>query len=75
MRAMVKLFKVSVSFLGIIHILTNISRNKGNQAVKLRQLIEYKIRDAFLKNPTLKVVEKLVPKLYKNSKSCMSLDQ
>ena len=31
-----------------IHILTNISRSKGNQAMKFGQLIEYNIRNTFL---------------------------
>ena len=31
-----------------IHILTNISRSKNNQAMKFAQLIEYNIRNIFL---------------------------
>ena len=31
-----------------IHILPNISRSKGNQTMKLRQLIEYNMRNIFL---------------------------
>ena len=31
-----------------IHILSNISRSKGNQAMKLGQLIEYNKRNIFL---------------------------
>ena len=31
-----------------IHTLANISRNKGNQAIKCGQLIEYKMRNIFL---------------------------
>ena len=30
------------------HILANISRSKGNQAIKYGQLIEYNIRNIFL---------------------------
>ena len=47
----------------IIHILPNISRNKGNQAMKFGQLIEYNItwETIFLKNHTQNVVEKLLP--------------
>ena len=33
-----------------IHILTNISRSKGNQTMKLGQLIEYNKRNIILKN-------------------------
>ena len=40
-----------------IHLLPNISRSKGNQAMKFGQLIEYNVRNIFLKN----VEEKLVP--------------
>ena len=31
-----------------IHILTNISRTKGNQTIKCGQLIEYNMRNIFL---------------------------
>ena len=31
-----------------IHILPNTSRNKGNQAMKFGQLIEYKMKNIFL---------------------------
>ena len=33
----------------IIHILSHILRSKGNRAIKSRQLIEYKVRNLFLK--------------------------
>ena len=32
-----------------VHVLLNISRSKGNQTMKLGQLIEYKMRNIFLK--------------------------
>ena len=32
-----------------VHVLPNISRSKGNQTMKLGQLIEYKMRNIFLK--------------------------
>ena len=44
-----------------IYILANNSRSKGNQAMKFDQLIEYNMRDIFLKNHTRNVVEKLFP--------------
>ena len=48
-----------------IHILTNISRTKGNQTMKFGQLIEYNMRIIFfLKNHTENVVEKLFPDLF-----------
>ena len=40
-----------------IHILTNTSRNKGNQAMKFGQLIEHNMRNIFLKNYTQNVAE------------------
>ena len=60
-----------------IHILPNISRSKGNQAMKFGQLIEYNMRIFFfLKHHTQNVVEKLVPNpFYKKSKLTISLDQ
>ena len=43
-----------------IHILPNISRSKGHQAMKFGQLIEYNMRNIFfLKNHTQNVLEKL----------------
>ena len=44
-----------------IHLLTNISRSKGNQAMKLGQLIECNTKNIFLKNDTENVKEKLLP--------------
>ena len=45
-----------------IHILSNISRSRGNQTMKFGQLIDYDMREIFfLKNHTQNVVEKLVP--------------
>ena len=45
-----------------IHILTNISRNKGNQTMKFGQLIEYHISETFfLKNHTQTEAKKLLP--------------
>ena len=37
-----------------IHIFTNISRNKGNQAIKFRQLTEYNMKNIFLEKSYLK---------------------
>ena len=44
-----------------IHILFNISSSQCNQAMKIGQLIEYNIRNIFIKNYTQNMVEKLVP--------------
>ena len=42
-----------------MQILSNISRIKGNQAMKLSQLIEYNMTNMFLENHTQNMVEKL----------------
>ena len=44
-----------------IHMLLNISRSKGNKRIKFGQLIEYKMRNIFLKKSYINVVEKLFP--------------
>ena len=43
------------------HILANISRSKDNQAIKSGQLIEYSMRNIFLKIHTSNVVKVLLP--------------
>ena len=48
-----------------IHILPDISRCKGNQAMKFGQLVEYNMRNIFfLKNHRQKGVEKLFPNTF-----------
>ena len=44
-----------------IEILTNISRGKGNQVVKFGQLIEYSVKNVFLKNHLENETWKIVP--------------
>ena len=39
-----------------IHILPNISISKGNQTIKVGQLLEYNIRNTFLENHTQNAV-------------------
>ena len=41
------------------HILSDISKSKGNQSVKFGQLIAYNIRNIFLENHKQNVLEKL----------------
>ena len=41
----------------IIHILPNISKSTGNQAMKLGQLIEYNVRNIFLEKTYAKYGE------------------
>ena len=45
----------------VIQVLPNMSRSKGNQTMKFGQLIEYNMRNIFLKNHAQNVMEKLVP--------------
>ena len=47
-----------------IHILTNISRSKVNQTVKLGQLIEYNKRNIFLLNYVENEAGRIVPDLF-----------
>ena len=46
-----------------VHILRNISQSKGNQTMKLGQLIQYNKRNVFLKNYAEKQAGRLVPDL------------
>ena len=47
-----------------MHVFPNISRSKGNQAMKFGQLIKYSIRNNFLKNYAENEAERLVPDLF-----------
>ena len=59
-----------------IHILTNISRSKGNQAMKLDQLIEYNLRNIFLEKSYTIYGEETIPRpFFKKSKLSISLDK
>ena len=59
-----------------IRILTNISRSKGNQAIKFGQFIEYNMRNIFLEKSHTKCDGDTIPRLFsKISKLSMSLDQ
>ena len=49
--------------------LLNISRSKGNQTMKFDQLIEYKMRNNFIKKSSQNVVEKLVPDSFRNDRN------
>ena len=44
-----------------MHIMLNISRSKGNQAVKFGQLIEYKVRNIFFEMHAESEARRLVP--------------
>ena len=59
-----------------IHILTNISRSKGNQAIKFGQLIEYKMQNIFLEKSYAKCGGQTIPRPFsKKSRLSISLDQ
>ena len=59
-----------------MHILLNISRNKGNQTMKFGQLREYNMRNNFLEKSQTKCGVETIPRPYsKKSKLSISLDQ
>ena len=45
-----------------IHIFTNISRSKGNQAMKFGQLIEYNMKNIFLEKSYTKCGRETIPR-------------
>ena len=47
-----------------IHILPNISKSKGSQAMKFGQLIEYNMRNIFVKKLYRKCGEETIPRLF-----------
>ena len=58
-----------------IYILANISRSKGNQRMKFGQLMEYDMRNIFIKRSYTKCGGETIPILFsKNSKLSISLD-
>ena len=60
---------------GSIHILPNISRGKGNQAMQFGHLIEYNMRNTFVEKSYIKCAEETIPRTFsKKSKLSMSLD-
>ena len=59
-----------------IHILPNISKSKGSQAMKFGQLIEYNMRNIFVEKSYTKCAGETIPRpLSKKSKLSISLDQ
>ena len=48
----------------VIHVLPNISRNKGNQTMKFGQLIEYNMRNIFLEKSYTKYGGETSPRLF-----------
>ena len=59
-----------------IHILSNISRSKGNHTMKFRQLIEYNMRNIFLEKSYAKFDGETSPRSFSGKlKLSISLDQ
>ena len=59
-----------------IHILANISRSKGNHAMKVGQLIEYNMKNVFVEKSYTKCARETLPRpLSKKSKLSISQDQ
>ena len=59
-----------------IHMLPNISRNKGNQAMTFGQVIEYNMRNNFVEKSYTKCSGETIPRpLSKKSKLSISPDQ
>ena len=59
-----------------IHILSNISRSKGDQTTKFGQLIEYNMRNIFLEKSCKKCCGETISRLFfENLKFSVSMDQ
>ena len=60
----------------VIHVLSNISRSKGNQTMKFGQSKEYNMRNIFLEKSYIKYGRETIPITFlKKSKLDVSLDQ
>ena len=70
-----KIFTFNQAFV-TLHILPNIPRSKGCQAMKFGQLIEYNLRNIFVQKSYTKCAAETIPRpLSKISKLSISLDQ
>ena len=59
----------------MIHILSKISRSKGNEAIKFGQLIDYNMTNFFLGKSYTKYIGKTIPRAFsKKLKLSISLD-
>ena len=59
LRLIQKLVTLQTGQVITIHILPDVSRSKGNQAMKFGQLIEYNVRNIFLQKSCMKLQKKL----------------
>ena len=55
LRLIQKLVTLQTGQVITIHILPDVSRSKGNQAMKFGQLIEYNVRNIFLQKSCMKL--------------------
>ena len=59
-----------------IHVLPNVSQNKGNQTMKVGQLIEYNMRNIFLEKSYTKCGGETIPRPFSEKfKLSISLEQ
>ena len=59
-----------------MHYFPNISRSKGNQAMKFGQFIEYNMRNTFVETSYTKYCGETIPQpFFEKSKLIISLDQ
>ena len=58
-----------------IHILSNISKSKGNQTMIFAQLIEYNMRNIFLEKSFAKYCGETIPRHFSKNSKLSSLDQ
>ena len=59
-----------------MHIYSNISKSRGNQALKFDQLIEYNVRNIFTEKSYTTCGGEIIPRPFsKKSKLNLSLDQ
>ena len=54
-----------------IYILTNIPNRKGNQTMKLGQLLEYNMRNIFLEKSCTKCGRETIPRTFKDIHQCI----
>ena len=60
----------------VVHILTNMSRRKGDQTMKIGQLIEYYMRNIFLEKSCTKCGRETIPRPFsKKIKLSRSFDE
>ena len=70
------MYDITIWKIVAIHLLTNISRGKGNQTRKFGQLLEYKMSNIFRGKSCIKCGRETIPRSFSTkSKFSISLDQ